>query len=62
MCIPPIDSSPDFYFKKLKQLAKKNNLYELSMGMSSDYMCAIENGATFIRIGSGIFGSRSNVF
>ncbi|MSP11214.1 MAG: YggS family pyridoxal phosphate-dependent enzyme [Pelagibacteraceae bacterium] len=60
MCIPPINSSSDFYFKKLKDLAKKNNFYELSMGMSNDYINAIENGATFIRIGSGIFGARTN--
>jgi pyridoxal phosphate enzyme (YggS family) len=60
MCIPPINYSSDFYFKKLKGLAKNNNFYELSMGMSNDYTSAIENGATFIRIGSGIFGARTN--
>jgi pyridoxal phosphate enzyme (YggS family) len=60
MCIPPINYSSDFYFKKLNGLAKNNNFYELSMGMSNDYISAIENGATFIRIGSGIFGARTN--
>jgi len=60
MCIPPANSSSDFFFKKMKELKKKNNFYELSMGMSNDYKCAIENGATFVRIGSGIFGTRVN--
>jgi uncharacterized pyridoxal phosphate-containing UPF0001 family protein len=41
-------------------LAEKNNFNELSMGMSNDYINAVENGATFIRIGSGIFGTRAN--
>ena len=60
MCIPPIDSPPHFFFKKLKELGAKNNFKEFSMGMSNDYINAIENGATFIRIGSSIFGSRIN--
>jgi pyridoxal phosphate enzyme (YggS family) len=60
MCIPPINNSPDFYFKKLKDLADKYHFNQLSMGMSNDYMAAIENGATFLRIGSEIFGERSN--
>jgi pyridoxal phosphate enzyme (YggS family) len=55
MCIPPADEDPDQYFKTLVQLARQNNLSELSMGMSNDYDCAIKNGATFIRIGSKIF-------
>lgn len=62
MCIPPANSSSDFFFRKMKELAKKNNFYELSMGMSNDYKSAIENGATFIRVGSGIFGTRINQF
>jgi pyridoxal phosphate enzyme (YggS family) len=62
MCIPPINNSPDFYFKKLKDLADKYHFNQLSMGMSNDYMAAIENGATFLRIGSGIFGERTNQF
>ena len=55
MCIPPIEGSPNKYFSKLAELAKINNLNELSMGMSNDYECAVQNGATFIRIGSKIF-------
>jgi len=43
------------YFKNLAELAKINNLSELSMGMSNDYECAIKNGSTFVRIGSKIF-------
>jgi pyridoxal phosphate enzyme (YggS family) len=62
MCIPPINESSDFYFRKLSEAAKKNNLYELSMGMSNDYISAIKNGSTFLRIGSSIFGERSNQF
>jgi pyridoxal phosphate enzyme (YggS family) len=60
MCIPPANVSPIFYFKKLKELALKNNVEELSMGMSNDYIHAIECGSTFVRIGSSIFGPRSN--
>jgi PLP dependent protein len=55
MCIPPVDGDSNQYFKKLADLAKVNNLKELSMGMSNDYECAIKNGATFIRVGSKIF-------
>jgi len=55
MCIPPVDGDSNQYFKKLADLAKANNLKELSMGMSNDYEYAIKNGATFIRIGSKIF-------
>ena len=55
MCIPPVDGNSNQYFKNLADLAKVNNLKELSMGMSNDYECAIENGATFIRVGSKIF-------
>jgi pyridoxal phosphate enzyme (YggS family) len=60
MCIPPVNESPIFYFKKLKELALKNNVQELSMGMSNDYIHAIECGSTFVRVGSSIFGPRSN--
>ena len=58
MCIPPIDKPPELYFQKLQSLAKINNVPELSMGMSSDYIKAIEFGSSFIRIGSLIFGNR----
>ena len=55
MCIPPAKGDPSVYFKRLAELAKENNLNELSMGMSNDYESAINNVATFIRIGSKIF-------
>jgi uncharacterized pyridoxal phosphate-containing UPF0001 family protein len=56
MCIPPIDGDPAIHFKTLGKLAKLNHLNELSMGMSNDYETAIKNGATFVRVGSKIFG------
>ena len=55
MCIPPSDSDPSQYFKNLAELAAENNLKELSMGMRNDYECAIEHGATYVRVGSKIF-------
>ena len=58
MCIPPINDAPEKHFKFLKKLADENGLIELSMGMSSDYMTAIHCGATFVRVGTAIFGSR----
>ena len=58
MCIPPINDIPEKHFKFLKKLADENGLPELSMGMSSDYKAAIRNGATYIRVGTAIFGSR----
>ena len=60
MCLPPIDQNSEKFFKELKQLASDNNLKELSMGMSNDYISAIKNGSTFVRIGSGIFREKSN--
>ena len=60
MCLPPINDDSDKYFKELKQLAFDNNLKELSMGMSNDYMSAIKNGSTFVRVGSGIFKEEFN--
>ena len=59
MCIPPFDKNSEPYFKKMNELNQSFGLKELSMGMSSDYHNAINNGATFIRIGSKIFGDRS---
>jgi pyridoxal phosphate enzyme (YggS family) len=58
MCIPPADHDPHSYFLSLKKIADRNELSELSMGMSNDYKDAINHGATFIRIGSAIFGQR----
>ena len=54
-----INQHRDKYFKSLYELNKSLALKDLSMGMSADYMEAIKNGATFIRIGSSIFGERS---
>ena len=59
MCIPPLTKSSDIYFKEMNVLNKNLNLNELSMGMSSDYLDAIKNSATYVRIGSNIFGQRS---
>jgi pyridoxal phosphate enzyme (YggS family) len=57
MCIPPAEGDPTQYFISLAKLAGVNDLKELSMGMSNDYECAINNGATFVRVGSKIFSS-----
>ena len=59
MCIPPFEKPPEKFFKEMNILNKNLNLSELSMGMSSDYLDAIRNGATYVRIGSNIFGQRS---
>jgi len=59
MCIPPANKEPDKYFKEINLLNKKFNLQEISMGMSSDYLKAVENHSTYLRIGSSIFGQRS---
>jgi len=58
MCIPPNNQNTNDYFKQMKDLNSKIKLRHLSMGMSNDYLNAIQNGATFVRIGSKIFGSR----
>jgi len=59
MAIPPNDNSSDKYFESLNGLNKSLALENLSMGMSADYVSAIKNGSTFVRIGSSIFGPRS---
>ena len=59
MCIPPNNQNASDYFKEMKDLNLKVKLRHLSMGMSNDYLNAIQNGATFVRIGSKIFGSRN---
>ena len=59
MCIPPLDKSSDIFFKEMRTLNQNLNLAELSMGMSADYLDAIKNSATYVRIGSNIFGERS---
>ena len=59
MCLPPIDNDPDTYFLEMKEITKILNLKEMSMGMSEDYLKAIEHSSTYLRIGSKIFGPRS---
>jgi len=58
MCIPPENQDVRPFFKKMKELNNNLGLKELSMGMSSDYLEAIKFGASFIRVGSKIFGKR----
>ncbi len=59
MCLPPIESDSGVFFKDLKLLNDNLKLTDLSMGMSSDYINAVENFSTYLRIGSNIFGNRS---
>ncbi len=59
MCIPPIDQPPGLHFALLAKLAAENGLDHLSMGMSADYPAAIALGATSVRIGTGLFGTRT---
>ena len=60
MCIPPFDQDPTPHFNHLKELNNDLGLKFISMGMSEDYMNAAKCGSTHVRIGSKIFGSRSN--
>lgn len=59
MCLPPSGINPAPYFALLAKLAKENNLSELSMGMSADFETAIKLGATHVRVGTALFGSRT---
>ena len=59
MCIPPFEKDSTNYFKEMSKLNKEFGFSELSMGMSSDYLVAGEHSATYLRIGSNIFGQRS---
>ena len=59
MCIPPINNNVSQYFLKMKELNLKNNLDELSMGMSLDYLIALKFKSTYLRIGTKIFGERN---
>ena len=59
MCLPPKDDNTKEYFIKMKNLAQKINVKELSMGMSNDYLDAAKHGATYLRIGSKVFGNRN---
>ena len=59
MCIPPNDKNTERYFSQMKVINQKLDLKDLSMGMSGDYLEAVKNEATFVRIGSKIFGNRN---
>jgi hypothetical protein len=58
MCIPPLDQEPSPHFALLREIARRHGLPELSMGMSADYEIAIRLGATYVRVGTAIFGGR----
>jgi pyridoxal phosphate enzyme (YggS family) len=58
MCIPPVDEEPSLHFALLAKIAERNGIEELSMGMSGDYAQAVAQGATYVRVGSAIFGER----
>ncbi|MBT6429401.1 MAG: YggS family pyridoxal phosphate-dependent enzyme, partial [Rhodospirillaceae bacterium] len=58
MCIPPVEEDCSLHFALLRQIARRNGLSELSMGMSADYEVAIQFGATLVRVGTAIFGAR----
>ena len=60
MCIPPVDEEPVMHFALLRTIAERNGLSGLSMGMSGDYEEAVRFGATSVRVGSAIFGSRDS--
>ena len=59
MCMPPVNKNASVYFRNMKNLCNKNNIFNISMGMSSDYEEAITHGSTNIRVGSLIFGERN---
>ena len=58
MCIPPVDETPALHFAMLREIAKRNGIANLSMGMSGDFETAVEMGATHVRVGTAIFGAR----
>ena len=58
MCIPPVDEEPALHFALLAKMAARNGLARLSMGMSADYETAVRLGATHVRVGSALFGTR----
>ena len=59
MCIPPNDQNPEKYFFEMNKINQELNFKELSMGMSGDYIEAVKNNATYVRVGSKIFGNRA---
>ena len=60
MCLPPIAEDPNKYFLNLKKIANNSQLFNLSMGMSNDYLDALKCGSNYLRIGSAILGDRKN--
>ena len=60
MCLPPQNEKPEIYFKELQEFAMKHNLNHLSMGMSHDYLTALDFGSSFLRLGTCIFGERES--
>ena len=60
MCIPPVDEEPALHFALLREIAERNALSDLSMGMSSDFETAVQFGASYVRVGTAIFGPRSD--
>ena len=59
MCIPPVNTDPENYFKQMSELNNELWFSELSMGMSSDFLVAVKHASTFVRVGSNIFGQRT---
>ena len=59
MCIPPANVDPNNYFEEMNRINKSFGFFDLSMGMSSDYLIAAKYSATYVRVGSGIFGNRN---
>ena len=59
MCLPPVNNNPDIYFSEMKKITNTLNLNNMSMGMSEDYLKAVEYSSTYLRIGSKIFGARN---
>lgn len=59
MCIPPVDEEPSLHFALLREIARRIDLPELSMGMSGDFEIAVQFGATMLRVGTAIFGARN---
>ena len=58
MCVPPLEDEPSLHFALLREIARRNGVAELSMGMSGDFETAIQFGATHVRVGTAIFGER----
>lgn len=58
MCIPPVDEEPSLHFALLAEMARRNGLTQLSMGMSDDFEVAVRMGATHVRVGTAVFGGR----